>query len=178
MNYYYLLSALPYLRVGSEPSLSSSEFLAQCAAQMPHHEFTKIAEVNLIPRIAAASVVESKWNEHEIYLRNILVKIRAAQHHHEANHYLRPESAAFGNVESIIRDAYNRDSLQLEEQLDRLRWRFLDDLSIHHEFDFTAVFIYLIKLLLLEKRIGFDAQLGQQKLYAIVNNKLQHINIW
>ncbi|CAK0773107.1 DUF2764 family protein [Gammaproteobacteria bacterium] len=179
MNHYYLVSSLPYLKPGIEPPVRSRDFLAQCAAQLPASEVAALTAVSLIPRATAASPVEARWNQHETYLRNTLIRVRASQrHHHEVAGYLRPEGAAFGGIENAVRDAYNRDPFQLEEQIDRLRWRFLDDLTIGHEFDFTAVFVYHVKLLLLEKRIGLDVTAGQRCLDEIVAARLHAVKIF
>jgi hypothetical protein len=176
-QYYYLISSLPYLRQGGEPPLRSVDFLAQCAAQLNPTEVSCFVDVGLIPRVTAASPVEARWNEYETYLRNALVRIRATRQHRDPTVYSRLEHSAFGGIEAAVRDAYNRDPIRLEEQLDRLRWQFLDDLVVGHEFDFTAVFVYRVKLLLLEKRSGLDAATGQRRLDEAVAAKLQTMQL-
>lgn len=176
-HYYYLISSLPYPRLGGEPPLRSVDFLAQCAAHLTPAEVTALANVELIPQVTAASPVEARWNEYETYLRNALVRIRSARQHRDPTIYLRLEHTAFGGIEVAVRDAYNRDPIRLEEQLDRLRWQFLDDLVVSHEFDFTAVFVYRVKLLLLEKRSGLDAATGQRRLDEAVATKLRTMQL-
>ena len=50
--------------------------------------------------------------------------------------------------------------LAADEELDRLRWRFLEELAFGHYFDLETLVIYRLKLRILERRARFDPATG------------------
>ena len=47
-----------------------------------------------------------------------------------------------------------------DEELDRVRWRVLEELAFGHYFDVETLVVYLLKLRILERRARFDAAAG------------------
>jgi len=117
--------------------------------------------------------VEAHFNAFETCLRNTLARIRGKRLKVESQLYMRSESEAHDYLESQVQEILGRDPLQVEQQLDNLRWRYLDDLTLGHQFDFSALLIYRIKLLLLEKRARISAEEGQAKLDLSLDEKLK-----
>jgi len=107
-------------------------------------------------------------------LRNALVRVRASALRKEAHPYLSEEKDAFSHLESQIQEAISKDPRRMEEQLDRLRWQVLDDLSVGHDFDENALLLYRIKLLLVEKRVGLSPSEGRNLLDRGLNEALEH----
>jgi len=163
-QYYYFISSLPLLRLGEEPKIDSESFLDLCGYRAGQDIAQQLAQVTLIPRDKAHFSAERAWNAFETCLRNALVRVRASAARREAHPYLREERDAYSHLESQIQEATSKDPRRMEEQLDRLRWQVLDDLSVGHDFDENALFLYRIKLLLVEKRAGLSPSEGQDRL--------------
>ncbi len=171
-NYYYFAGSLPYLRLGVDPPLSSAEFLERAREHVTGGEWAALAAVGLEPRDSSCCVVEARWHAFETCVRNALVRVRAHRLKRDAHSFLRPETEAFGFLEAQVQEAFAHDPLRLEEQLDGLRWQRLDDLAVGHYFDFEALLIYRLKLLLLEKRAGLDPAAGRRELERCLTEKL------
>ncbi|MCM8789473.1 MAG: DUF2764 domain-containing protein, partial [Candidatus Omnitrophica bacterium] len=72
--------------------------------------------------------------------------------HKDALKYLRLEGYSDIMITHIALSAYKEPALvEAERILDLARWNFLDDLSISHYFDSDILFIYVLKLLILER---------------------------
>ncbi len=172
-KYYYFVSSLPLLRLGDAPPLRSAEFLDLSQYHLPPRLQEELTAISLLPRERHCCPAEAGWNDFELALRNAVVRARASRQSREAQPFLKLEAAAFGFLESQIQDAFNRDPLRLEEELDHLRWRVLDDLIVGRDYDFDRLFVYRIKLLLLEKRAGLDTDAGKQQTREQLNQKLE-----
>jgi hypothetical protein len=172
-KYYYFVSSLPFLRLGETPPMSSADFLDLSRFHVSAARHEALTQLCLVPRASACCPAEARWNEFEPAVRNAVVRARAARTGREAQAYTKLESTAFGFLETQVQDAFNRDPLRLESELDRVRWEFLDDLTVGRDFDFDALFVYRIKLLLLEKRAALDADSGWQRANESLNQKLE-----
>ncbi len=172
-NYYYFVSSLPHIRPGDEPPMGSEDFLEQCRYQLPPDIAEQLAYIALEPSDDEFLChAHQRWNAFETSLRNVIVQARASRLKKEAVPFLKPEADAFGGLEGQVQEALNRDPLDMEQQLDRVRWQFLGDLTVGHEFDINALFVYRIKLLLLEKRSGMSTEQGQVDLEQCLKEKL------
>ena len=70
----------------------------------------------------------------------------------------------------LAEQAFNADSpLMAEEILNKARWRYLDELEFGHYFDIEILVIFFIKLQILERISSFDAEVGSERLNAIVS---------
>jgi len=172
-QYYYFISSLPYLRLGEEPKIRSEEFLDLCSYCLDQEIGEQLKDVQLIPREDSFFAVERVWNAFDTCMRNALVRVRASRVKREGSPYIREEKDAFSHIESQIQDAWSKDPLSMEEQLDRLRWQVLEDLAVGHNFDENALFLYRVKLLLLEKRLGLNPSEGQIQLDRSLDKALE-----
>jgi len=86
-------------------------------------------------------------------LRNELVHLRAVRKKISPEKYLRPSPDAPGLAIYHVATAALRSQspLEAERLLDEARWIFLDELGCGHFFDFDALLIYALKLLILER---------------------------
>lgn len=171
-EFHYFASSLPFLRLGTESPMRSEEFLDQAQYHLPPGQWQSLSAIALTPREDAAGATETRWNRFETCLRNAVARCRARKLKKEAHAYTRLEEDAFGHLESQVQEAFGRDPLNMEEHLDLIRWQFLDDLAVGHLFDYDALVIYRIRLLLLEKRGGLDPENGQARLDDLMTEKL------
>lgn len=176
-NHYYFIASLPELRFGQPPELTVEEFLARAGEQLSPEQHAVLTAIGRVPRERAATSVEARWNAWETALRNQAARLRAVRRNQEPDDYLRPETDAFANLDKQVMEAFD-DTNPAEErrQLDTLRWRFLNDLEVGHEFDFERLVVYLLKLILLEKWAGLSREEGRAELERVVAEKIPELD--
>lgn len=176
-NYFYLFSSLPLLDAGGEPPLSSAAFLDYLGYHLDPGDLGRLTAASLVPGETAATVVERAWYAFETALRNQLVRHRASQLRRDPQEHLRPETAAYGGLDSHVTEALGRpDPAQREAALDDLRWQVISDLEVTHPYSFEGLVAYRLKLLLLEKRALLDAAAGRQRLDNFEKMQTKHVD--
>lgn len=161
-GYYYLVASLPHLKFGAAPRLTPGEFLRRCAAQVSPAHYRILAEVELFQAQPAKTglALLDRWHDRERTLRNALAVVRAKRLGVTAAGHLR-DFRPDPRLAEIARHLLALDSpLAADEDLDRVRWRFLEDLAFGHHFDLETLVVYLLKLRILERRARFDPAVG------------------
>jgi len=161
-GYYYLVASLPHLKFGAAPRLTPGEFLRRCAAQISPAHYRILAEVELFQAQPAKTglALLDRWHDRERTLRNALAVVRAKRLGVTAAGHLR-DFRPDPRLAEIARHLLALDSpLAADEDLDRVRWRFLEDLAFGHHFDLETLVVYLLKLRILERRARFDPAVG------------------
>ena len=165
-QYYYLVSSLPGLSLGTVPDLRTPAFLEHCRTLGGDDLHSRLASVSLLPDSGwmPTSAAGRGWCAWETYVRNLLVHRRASTPS-QAEHWLHDEADVFPGVMRLVEDALNvGDPLAREAALDRLRWQCLNDLATGHDFDFDALVIYRLRLLLAEKTADADTDASAARL--------------
>ncbi|MBN2450009.1 MAG: DUF2764 family protein [Lentisphaeria bacterium] len=164
VQYYYQVSALPMLSLGDKPRIGLDDFEGLCRSQLPPHLAAVLLELSLDPVRLPCCEVEKRWQDWEVWLRNTLVRLRAARVGFDAAAQMRPEGDSFPTdrrrVEEIFGDP-NPRTRALE--LDRLRWQRLDDLGVQHPFDEAALILYKLKLLLAWRWATASVEQGRER---------------
>jgi len=161
--FYYQLSSLPLLRFGEPAPVTVAAFDELCRTQLPLAAATGLARVTLEPDGRSCCEVERRWQAWETYVRNCLVRLRAARLGVEPSAFLRHDDDVFpGDRRRIEEISSDPDPLVRERELDRLRWQRLDDLAVEHHFDLGALVLYKLRLLLVTKWTGRTAAAGSQ----------------
>jgi len=157
------------LRLGETPTVSSEAFLAACADHLTADQLTCLTEVGLLPDGRPCCAVEAAWQDWETYVRNHLAAGRAARWHRPPDASRHPEADAFPSVQRELDEALGAaDPLAREKALDRCRWQRLGDLDVLHDFDFEALVLFRLRLLLVEKWAAWDAAAGAQELGTLL----------
>ncbi|OGV59195.1 MAG: hypothetical protein A2X45_10715 [Lentisphaerae bacterium GWF2_50_93] len=161
---------MPMLKRGELPPLNSETFLGSCAQVLPEKTVARLSEIKLVPGDDKAfghfSAVH-KWYEWETATRTRLAKFRAVHLNREGRNHETNHSEVDKHIEDIMSVA---NPVERERMLDTLRWKFLDELEFGQNFNFDALCIYRIRLMLLEKWVGKEQQKGYENLDAIINN--------
>jgi len=171
-EYYFLISSLPLLRLDELPPLSDMAFLELCQGQLSPTAVTALAHAALVPQDTAATPIERRWYEWETWLRNHLVRARASRSGADADAYFRNEADVFPGAQRLVDEALAAKTPAVRERmLDDLRWQRLNDLSSGHIFDFAALVLYRLRLLLVEKQhaMQHDAAL------SVVDSAVEHL---
>lgn len=72
-------------------------------------------------------------------------------------------SGALDYFETVQRLSENGKLQEREHQLDELRWRWLDDNSVFNYFTVERLFVFLQKLIIIERWDALDAEKGMQR---------------
>ena len=202
-SYYYLGAQIPYLVYGQNPPMSSAAFRALALEHMssadlalmnyctldpdplvPEEAETPEAQAGNLPEtqsgefntysVASKKVGSSlinRWKEWERTLRLNLAKERAIKFKRESLDApdTPPEAVLVAKNALLI-----ESPLEAELFLDKARWDAIDNLQGLDVFSDAAMYAYLLKLLLMERRVGFNAEDGfteYKELYnAILNS--------
>jgi len=161
-RYYYLVASLPHLSLRAAPRLTTGQFLSRCATQVSAVHYQILTEVELFqaqPKGTGLALLD-RWYDRECALRNALAVVRAKRLGVEAAGHPR-DFRHDPSLAEIARHLLALDSpLAADEDLDRLRWRFLEELAFGYYFDLETLVVYLLKLQILERRARFDPVVG------------------
>ncbi|MGL4854895.1 MAG: DUF2764 family protein [Lentisphaeria bacterium] len=176
MNYYYLIASLPMLKLEGDSPFSTVKFMSMCEDALSSAQYQALSRVELVPceKGQACCALEEKWSAFETALRNRALNWVAHKTKMDPSEFLREETEVFATLERRVEDAFDTSNpAQTERSLDRLRWSVLEDLSTGHDFDFEALFVYKIKLMLVEKWQGLSKEEGHKQVLAMVEKILE-----
>ena len=187
MGYYYYLGAqLPYLIYGHNPPMSSGAFKALAAEQMGSAHAALLDCCTLDPdpetpedsgatyaeeALPTASKLINHWKEWERTLRLNLAKNRALKLKRDAG---APVEAPGVPADAVLaaKNAMSIESpLEAELFLGKARWDAIESFQGINVFCETAMYAYLLKLLLMERRAAFKSEEGfteYKGLYAAI----------
>lgn len=158
--YTYVLSALPGLSFGHKPLLTYAGFLEGCRGLIDEDEVSVLSRLDgwdWSRPVPAEVFLLKAWRLFEVALRNELVRLRSSRKHADAARYLRADGWRDSWVAQVALNAVRQPAaLEAEKLLDEERWKKLDELCLGHYFDFEALLVYGLKLLILERweRVG------------------------
>lgn len=169
MAYYSLVASLPNLEIGDEPPFSTEEYIGNCAQWVTERE-TEILQKVLLqdPDIAPCPLCKA-WNDIETQIRNAVARHRGQKLGTDFKEHLQPHDGFSGQIEELVTDAFTRqDPLELEEELDRARWKLAENLVGQNPFGFKKVLAYGIQLKITERWNRMDVSIGKEKIEAVI----------
>ena len=160
--YYHLAPQLPHLIYGQEVPMSSEQFVALANYVMSDEDAALLVHCNLNPAPvpATSSGFINFWIEYERTMRLQLAKGRSQK--------LKRSGDSFGEIPeypidaaAVAKAALALDSaFEAEILLDKARWDAIDSYVGLDLFSENAMYAYLIKILLLERRAAFETEKG------------------
>jgi len=169
-EYYSLASSLPTLRFDMAPPFSVEEFSAQCDTWLTGQDRLLLEETTLDPDAAGQSHPERAAARYAVWdtqLRNLLALRRQNDLKLAPVNWQRPCPSLSADVpENVNRALQAGNPFEVARELDRMRWRQLDEFSSLHPFDIDGLCVYKLKLAILERwqprtaesgKAGFDA---------------------
>jgi hypothetical protein len=73
-------------------------------------------------------------------------------------------------LETVQRISEESNLLERERKLDELRWKWLDDNSVFDYFTVERLFVFLVKVGIVERWSALDADKGMQRYNTMINN--------
>jgi hypothetical protein len=169
MNYYYLIASLPTLLPGRAPSFTEPEFLERCREQLTAPDFEMLSGFLATGAGTARNAFLREWRERETRLRNAVARARAGRRGLEAAPYLRPVAGFDVYTERAVDEAFARASpAEREADLDRHRWRTIEELAGFNLFGFDAVLAYALRRRLAERWSRLEAETGRRRVEDFV----------
>jgi len=154
-KYYYLITALPYLRFDGQLPITREAFLAECGKWLSAQDLDKITAVDKDAFAAdeADPAVIAEWKEFDRYLREGLAEIREAR-----------KSDARESVPLFFKEILEeRTPLLMDTAIENKRWTFLDEKEAWYHFDINFLILYYLKLQVLERLGSFDKGNGIER---------------
>ena len=169
MAYYSLVASLSTLQIGDEPPFSTEEYIDNCAQWVTERETCILNAVLLNEPIASLCSLCEAWNNIETQLRNAVAKHRGQKLGVDFKEYLQPHDGFSGTIETLVTDAFTRnDPVELEEALDRARWKLADELIGQDPFGFEKILAYGIQLKIVERWNRMDVSAGKESIEAVI----------
>jgi hypothetical protein len=169
MAYYSLVASLPSLQIGDEPPFSTEEYIDNCAQWVTERETSILKAVLLNEPIASPCPLCAAWNNIETQFRNAVAKHRGQKLGIDFKEYLQPHDGFSGTIEALVTDAFtSNDPVELEEELDRSRWKLAEELVGQDPFEFGKVLAYGIQLKIVERWNRMDVSVGKETIEAVI----------
>ncbi len=169
MAYEYLVASLPMIFFEDPPPFSSETFRALCETELSAADMTAVERVlAATPPPPDAGRFEHDWHARETQVRNEAAFVRAARAGVEAKPYLRPHEGYDVSLKESVSAAFERPNpLERERELDRTRWRLIDEVVGPIEpFSLSAVLAYAAKLRIAERWAARTEESGRERLEA------------
>ncbi|MEE9369655.1 MAG: DUF2764 family protein [Pontiella sp.] len=169
MSYYSLVASLPSLQIGDEPPFSTEEYIDNCAQWVTERENSILKAVLQNEPIVAPCSLCMAWNNIETQLRNAVAKHRGHKLGVDYKEFLQPHDGFSGTIETLVTDAFTRnDPVEVEQELDRSRWKLAEELIGQDPFEFEKILAYGIQLKIVERWNRMDVSVGKEKIEAII----------
>ncbi|MDR0301584.1 MAG: DUF2764 domain-containing protein, partial [Treponema sp.] len=184
-SYYYLMAQLPFLIYEQKPPMSSDAFKALAETQLSEEDAALMTHLSLDPdpdnkalpsyaELAPSTGCEfiDNWREWERSLRLNLAKDRAVKLKRDSLSAQEPPFYPVDAVAAALKSTNSEISpLEGEFLIDKARWNAIDTLAGNDYFDRNSVYAYFLKLMLIERRLSFNAERGfaeYKSLYASI----------
>ena len=160
-KYYYLLSEIPYLIFGKESNITQRLFLAEAEKWLSEKDYIELVQLNIneFKEEQINNSLLDLYRSFEFQLRSELAKYRRDKK--EGREY---KSHMFSP--SIFKDG---DPLDIEKKLLKLRWDFIEENGVGHNFDLHAVMTYYLKLQINRTLYFWEKEKGRENFNSLVN---------
>jgi hypothetical protein len=159
-KYYYLIASLPYLEIEEELKINEETFLYECKKWLTEVDLEALNSAVISykePKEKENSLI-LRWREFDGELKKELAAIREAKKNKSS------EKSGQETARNIIDQ---ETPLLMEQEFEKIRWRFLDNEESKHDFDINSLVIYYLKLQILERLDSFDKEKGEEKFYKL-----------
>jgi len=151
---FYFISSLPTLRLDGQCPFTSPDLIQQCRELLGEDIAARLEKIRLVPdNTEPVDGTVAQWYSFETYLRNTLAELRRSRLKLPPEDTGRHVKEPLYSYRKRIEEAMALSStVARENMLDSLRFAYLGELEAGHYFDLPSLELYLLKLLMLDKR--------------------------
>ncbi len=159
-RYYYFAASLPHLSTSKDPPINGQRFLELCDRYLSPEQLQIMHAIHWnSTNITTDSRPLIVWQRFELDLRHQLAFLRSERASTPTTERHQPY------VADLVRTAFeSKDPLSIEHALFRLRWNRLNHLDQDCFMDIGSLFVYKLKLDLLERRAAMNHDDGWKAL--------------
>jgi hypothetical protein len=171
-SYYYFAASLPVIGFERKISLISEEFLRDCQRLLADEDYALIYNVlsGYADKIETDNEVVKAWIQFDRNFRNELAWFRAERAGKDPLNYVRGQRYAEPYLSEVIHQAAKTDNLlQAQKLIDQAQWNFLNEIGTGHYFDIEFLFVYGLKLKILERYQEYSSPKGKNIFDEIKN---------
>lgn len=167
-NAVYISASLPFLRFGDTPPFSMAELRSRCVSVMSEDELSTFdALVNGEP---SDDPFVSEFQNHEIQLKNVLGRARAASWGPEVRFAEKPFNGYDVTFAKMVSDAFAKQNpLEREQDLDRARFWLVDQLA-SGENTMANLYAFAVKLKICERWSRISPEAGNAAVLKVIND--------
>lgn len=153
-KFHYLMASLPTLFFDRDPGITVEGFLHEARKWMEEDEFESFSQIRLADTVPAEADLEltGAFKELELDLRTDVALLRKS----------RAAGVEYKTIYFPLQTVKEGTPLDVEKKLLRLRWDFLEDKVVGHNFDLEELIAYYLRLQVLERLGSFDKEKGKQ----------------
>jgi hypothetical protein len=158
-KFHYLVAQLPTLFFDRDPGISVADFLREAEKWMGEGEFQAFSSIRFDDPVVSETEPEllRAYREFEFDLRTDVALLRRA----------RAAGVEYKPVYFPLQTVKEGTPLEVEKKLLRLRWDFLEDKTVGHNFDLQEIIAYYLKMQILERLGSFDKEKGKQTYHRL-----------
>ena len=169
-SYYYFLASLPLLSFDGKMPVAVEAFQEDCRRLLSEKDYALMQRL-WTPNDDLSGTgdhVLDAWLSFDRAFRNELAWHRADRLNKDPAKYLRGPRTFLPSYADDIQRALKMDNLlQAEEILSKARWQFLDELGMGHYYGLESLFIYYLKLKILQRHQEYRSTQGHNRLQEI-----------
>ncbi len=172
-SHYYLVASLPRLVLGQQPPFDENKFLSMCEGVVSDREMEDIrfalTEVGRETIFLGHNPFLRAWRQSMIQLRNALACSRAHAKKMDVASCALEQADYSGLIQNVTAQAIDaKDPLEVEMELDRVRWKMVEDILPQNPFDFGVVLAFAVRLRLVWRWARMDAHVGRKNVEDMV----------
>lgn len=164
-SYYYFAASLGMISFDHKSPMTVDEYLNLSEGFLAEDDFASMKSllVGDIQMVKTASAALDQWITFEKSLKNEIAAFRARKLHKNPDDFIRGENFREYSLQNAINQAARKDNLlEAEKDIDNIRWQFLEGLEFGHYFDIDFLYVYGLKLKILERYANVSASRGAE----------------
>ena len=162
-GYYYLLTSLPELDINSSQAIEDADsFISKLEFFIPKKDFKQIKSLINNDKDLKIKVLEDYLKKKQS-IDALLLEKREIKLRGESREY-KLKQPVDSQINSLVDKVFNNSNpLEAEKEILSLYWKILDEIGAFHNFDFTTLCVYVLKMQLLRRLKSFDANEGKKE---------------
>jgi len=164
-EYYFFAASLVMISFDQKPPMTVEEYLKLSKEFLTEENFASMKGflTGKTDDIKTSSQALQRWIVFDKSLKNEVASFRAKRAHKNPDDHIKGDSFRDYSLQDAINQASRKENLlEAEKDIDNIRWKFLEELSLGHYFDVDFLYIYGLKLKILERYVNIASTRGAE----------------